>query len=53
MVVGVVRAAVGFLASDPTLAAFLLILVMPAILIGCAVPFLGSQDWRNKPRNGV
>lgn len=51
--VGGVCAAVGFLASEPILAAYLVGLMLPAILIGCAVPFVGNQDWKNKTRSVV
>ncbi|GAB3705908.1 hypothetical protein [Nocardiopsis oceani] len=51
--VGVLCAAVGFLASEPMLAAYLVGLMLPAILIGCAVPFVGNQEWKNKTRSVV
>ncbi|MBQ1082215.1 hypothetical protein KBX21_13520 [Nocardiopsis sp. B62] len=46
--VGVLTGAVGLL-PEPRWAALTGVLLMPVILLGCAVPFVGDQSWRNGP----
>ncbi|WP_152447890.1 hypothetical protein [Nocardiopsis alkaliphila] len=48
LLVGVVTAAAGLLLPDPVVAAYLVGLVNPAVLVGCAFPFLWSRKWRRK-----
>ncbi|MFE1167397.1 hypothetical protein [Nocardiopsis sp. NPDC058789] len=44
--VGVVTGVACVLAPDPRWAALTGVLLMPAILLGCAAPFVGNQAWR-------
>jgi hypothetical protein len=51
MLVGAVTGLVGFLAPGTLWAALTGLLMVPAILLGCAFPFTGNQEWKNRPRS--
>ena len=52
VLVGLVTGAAGLLLPDPVVAAYLVGLVSPAMLVGGAFPFLGNREWRRKPEDG-
>lgn len=50
--VGVATGVMGLVLPDPTVAAYTVMLMGPAILVGCAVPFVGDREWKKEPRSG-
>ncbi|GAA1073187.1 hypothetical protein GCM10009603_62990 [Nocardiopsis exhalans] len=53
MLVGVVTGLVGILVPGTLWATLMGMLMMPAILLGCAFPFMGDQGWRNESMRGT
>lgn len=47
---GVVTGLVGFLVQGTLWASLMGVLILPAVLLGCAVPFVGDQGWRSETR---
>lgn len=53
VLVGVATGLVGFLVPGTLWAVLMGVLMTPVILLGCAFPFIGKQDWMNRPRSGT
>ncbi|WP_017581362.1 SdpI family protein [Nocardiopsis valliformis] len=51
MLTGVVTGLVGLLVPGTLWSVLMGVLMMPAILLGCAFPFVGDQSWRNESRS--
>lgn len=51
MLTGAVTGLVGLLVPGTLWATLMGLLMLPAILLGCAFPFIGDQSWRNESRD--
>ena len=51
VLVGLATGLVGFLVPGTLWAILMGVLMVPVILLGCAFPFIGNQNWKNRPRS--